>query len=868
MNESQKVLQATYILNDKIEISQTPSNFENLQETIKKLFNLNNDQLNHYDITYKDKNDKEIYIRNDDSFLYPKLISEQIVFIIRPKIENNYIKKNKTRENNSKKKDNSFNDFSDNDERKEEIKMNESDDNSSSISDSNSNSNSNSDINEIDEKRKLFFKDYFNGKSRQKIYFYEDERNKYEKRERERERKKYEEERGKKYKIEKSIKKNFDFFEHKKYILTNSLFERMKVMIYFIEEGKPILLVGETGTSKTRTSIMVCEYLNFVYDKKYIKYDINQETKIEHLIVKKKLNMNNFHIKYEIGDFLKAFTEGYILILDGINLASKEVLNYIVKAIKNKSICYEFNKELKIKKIHQNFSLIGIKSSLNSSEKENQIKNEFLSIFQIINCGFIEEDLYIIFKRLTELAYINNDKNILERIIRFHFSWEKKCLENSEYNFCFTIREIERVLKEEQEYPFCTLKEEIYSIIMNVYGSRYSNKQKEELSKFLSIYFELKNLKKDDYIGLPEDFPLCFENKNLSRTVNSILISLENKRHVIIIGEEGSGLTQVARWCAEIFSGNEPYLCICTNKMKWEDLLGYNIIKYNDKFKCKQGFLSKAIKKGKCVIFDQINEATSSFFQNLVSLLDIKYNNGNHFSEDFEQINKDNNKFRIISTCNISKLKYISPSLLNRFDIVYLDDQLEGVCVNEDYFYLVKRLFQRFENLEKKIRNKEKKVRFNYFDDTNDSDEFDENINVNSFIIKLIVNKLKILQKGDNNKYFSYYSISSINKFCLAIYKLLLKLKDKVYARSYFHSLKKLRNNYENINEKEIIEIIEIIFDLIFIKNPDEIKISKYPSISEFLLYKITSNELNINYFFQTENLRNFFGIIYLSFLN
>lgn len=84
--------------------------------------------------------------------------------------------------------------------------------------------------------------------------------------------------------------------------------------------------------------------------------------------------------------------------------------------------------------------------------------------------------------------------------------------------------------------------------------------------------------------------------------------------------------------------------------MKWEDLLGYNIIKYNDKFKFKQGFLSKAIKKGKFVIFDQINDVPSSFFQNLVSLLDIKYNNENYFSEDFEQIYNDNNKFRIIST--------------------------------------------------------------------------------------------------------------------------------------------------------------------------------------------------------------------------
>ena len=70
------------------------------------------------------------------------------------------------------------------------------------------------------------------------------------------------------------------------YILANSLFERMIEMIYFIEEGKPILLVGETGTSKTRTSIMIYEYLNLLYNKKYFKYDINQETKIDHFIYK------------------------------------------------------------------------------------------------------------------------------------------------------------------------------------------------------------------------------------------------------------------------------------------------------------------------------------------------------------------------------------------------------------------------------------------------------------------------------------------------------------------------------------------------------------------------------------------------------
>ena len=113
--------------------------------------------------------------------------------------------------------------------------------------------------------------------------------------------------------------------------------------------------------------------------------------------------------------------------------------------------------------------------------------------------------------------------------------------------------------------------------------------------------------------------------------------------------------------------------------------------------------------------------------------------------------------------------------------------------------------------------------------------------------VELIVNKIKILKKGVNDKYFSYYSISSISKLCFAIYKFLLKL----------------RNFLKEINESEIIEVI---FDLIFIKNLDEIKISKYPSISYFI-NRIASNEFNINYFFQTEKLKNYVGIVYLSSL-
>ena len=108
---------------------------------------------------------------------------------------------------------------------------------------------------------------------------------------------------------------------------------------------------------------------------------------------------------------------------------------------------------------------------------------------------------------------------------------------------------------------------------MNVYGARYPKKEKEKMISIINRYETLRSNEEIEQ-NLPKNFPnIHFDNKNLTQAVNSILFSLNNYRHVIITGEEGSGITQVARWCAKIFSdekktknnkNKEPYLCICS----------------------------------------------------------------------------------------------------------------------------------------------------------------------------------------------------------------------------------------------------------------------------------------------------------------
>ena len=59
----------------------------------------------------------------------------------------------------------------------------------------------------------------------------------------------------------KEIKNHEQFFNERNFILTELSCKRMAQIIHYIKAGNPVLLEGETGTAKTRTSEIACEYL-------------------------------------------------------------------------------------------------------------------------------------------------------------------------------------------------------------------------------------------------------------------------------------------------------------------------------------------------------------------------------------------------------------------------------------------------------------------------------------------------------------------------------------------------------------------------------------------------------------------------------
>ena len=88
--KEEKKIQATYDYKGKIEISEIPKDLKSLKEKIKKLYHLNDAQLNKCHISYKDE-DKTFFINEEQDFQKAKLLSEEIVFIIEDIVEQNFI---------------------------------------------------------------------------------------------------------------------------------------------------------------------------------------------------------------------------------------------------------------------------------------------------------------------------------------------------------------------------------------------------------------------------------------------------------------------------------------------------------------------------------------------------------------------------------------------------------------------------------------------------------------------------------------------------------------------------------------------------------------------------------------------------------
>ena len=415
----------------------------------------------------------------------------------------------------------------------------------------------------------------------------------------------------------------------------------------------PCILEGETGTAKTFSTIILTKYLSKVLKREnihenfdLIRFNLSSETKTSDLLGKYVGVQNSFEgIKFQEGPFIKAFSEGHCLLLDEINLSSSSLLQCIEEALDTKILSIEVpGLKLKTYNMHKNFCLIATQNPNkgNFIKKRNDLKNKFLSRFQIITFKeFSEKELLeICEKMMTKEKYIENE-NVIKDLIKFHLEWNKKSIAKNDIIY-YTLREINLFIQALSD-PDNILTP--YEIIMIIYGSKYPENDLDELKNTLKEYTNINedNILHDKKNEIDNDkkeleFENCQENKSLLRACKSIDFAFKYGKNVIILGNQGVGKTQLSLWIANKYdminnidldeNGNKDiYLCICNEMLKCSDLIGKQkpVDNFNNSdgklIEWEDGFVVKGVLKGKCIILDNIEKALPTVTERLNSLL-------------------------------------------------------------------------------------------------------------------------------------------------------------------------------------------------------------------------------------------------------
>ena len=382
--------------------------------------------------------------------------------------------------------------------------------------------------------------------------------------------------------LENKERKQFEFNPENikgNFILTYKARERLQKLKNFFDAKIPILLEGPTGTSKTKTIQILCEILN----KKLVRFNLSNETAIEDLIGRLGSGGEDSwsSFKFIPGPFTEAFENGYVLLLDEVNLGQKSILQCMETALDTGEIQQEIPGCGTIKKkMNKDFILVATQNPKieGFTNQRDELSQKFLSRFTVLELPNLE------FEELRDIAKGIAKKNkyekmdIIEKISDLHYQWVFNEKDSKSSLQCFTIRDINATIKAISEgHDPC-------DAVNCFYGSRYRGKEFDHLMEIIKnnytpLYKDLNYLP-----DLPNDFPKCYRNYSLKKAFYFAEIAKKNGRHLLIVGKEGSGLTQVAKWISWYFTSeekrNENFLFILSPETTVADMIGNQLRKW------------------------------------------------------------------------------------------------------------------------------------------------------------------------------------------------------------------------------------------------------------------------------------------------
>ena len=689
----------------------------------------------------------------------------------------------------------------------------------------------------------------------------------------------------------------------KNFIFTDNAIKKLKEIKYYLSHNYPVLLEGPTGTAKTKSVEILCEEMGL----KLKRFNLSSETKTADLFGRYAGDPKSFSgLSFQEGIFIEAFKNGHTLLLDEINLASNQVLQSFEECLDSHKISCEIPgmpwQEIQMGK---GFNLIATQNPNKGlfANKRQDLGKKFLSRFHIINFdSFQKEELYLIAEGLGDKY--NIPKNVVRNLVDFHDEWSN--LEERKNDIlCFTVREIEATINA------IAKGENIKDAILCIYGARYKSKEYQKLKSIFQKYFEpkpksennkkRKNKPTTNNLSLVNNNELLFNDKKLSfdnefiyisplleNVLKAIQMSFNNNRHVMIVGDEGTGKSYIAKFIAgyrdkhndiNYINDDGIYYCECTEELKCSDLIGnqypsLNSSKDNSQelMKWEDGFLTLSIINGKCCVLDNIEEAPATITERLNGLLDKKLDVESDLIFEIPECPqknevKINKNFRLLCVCNYNNISKMSPAFLNRFDIITLEDQIKFIAnlnnadtifkelinmiIKQHSFNYLSNKSQNKENQEKIINNTNMNIKFSKFlnlsvvGDKIEKKQFEFNYEKNENLNKLIYNKVL------NNILNDDLSIYKLSIFCKAVYIFSQELtSDKKIT------LDKIINYAYNLifssNIEDNFEIEELIYNKYLNYQSDVSTDNKYffqesPKLKSFMAKLLALSMINLH---------------------
>lgn len=295
---------------------------------------------------------------------------------------------------------------------------------------------------------------------------------------------------------------------------------------------------------------------------------------------------------------------------------------------------------------------------------------EYISDESIIDSymrNFLENLCHIIFEYHTNAEYRELfDEFVFSRNIENFVKLEEIIYQNNKNNDYNYQQLYENSVKNEVEFSDNTFE-------LLYFGIQDIEKENEvELEEELSVIIKYDNKEfNEEYLelvpNLPEEFIIP---KKLRKTCNAI--SSGDSISMLLTGPAGTGKTMSAKLIAQNINMPLMEVINCSENLD-EFILGKYIPK-DDKIIFYETYVTKAIRYGGMVVFEEINFAKPQYLAFLNSLLD---DNGFVRLDNGEVVRRHKN-FRFLATMNRGYYgtKELNQALYNRFNIIVEMDEL------------------------------------------------------------------------------------------------------------------------------------------------------------------------------------------------